>query len=846
MSLADTYSAEYQRLLPAALEEKLRGWLARCVGAALCLASAAGWLSILTWSAADPSLTLHRLAPTRNLLGYPGAVLSDLLLQTLGFATVFLLFPAIMWGLELLTAQRIAQFRSRAALLPFAVLALATGCSALPMAANWPLHSGYGGLLGDLFYNAVAGTAGAVTNGQGTGLVGLVLFSGGLAALAYCVGLVGQGGAVGMGAPEGDYRLHLPRFGWRARRAAAPVAAPVEPVFDANAPGLGESPPILEEPFQAAAMRPVPRSEREPALEPGSARQATGSTPAADEEIGGREPDFDLSTDLGSRAIAERFAPPGARRRPVPAVAPDLSAAPPPAAMPTSPPQRPQAGYRQPSLQLLKRPAAGRPGPELTKTVLRGTARLLEDVLADFGVKAEIRDIKPGPVVTLFEIEPARGTKTSRVIALADDIARSMSATGVRLAVIPGRNAIGIELPNARREPVLLRELLDSEAFRRLDAALPLVLGKSIAGEPVLADLARLPHLLVAGTTGSGKSVGLNAMVLSLLYRLSPEQCRIIMIDPKMLELSAYNGIPHLLCPVVTDPEKAVAALNWVVREMEERYKRMAHIGVRSIEVFNNRVRNARASGSALKRTVQVGFDRRTGKALYEVEQLALEPMPHIVVIIDEFADLMIAAGKEIEAALQRIAQMARAAGIHVIMATQRPSVDVVTGTLKANFPARIAYKVASKIDSRTILGEQGAENLLGQGDMLFSTGSAQPVRVHGPFVSDEEVDAVAAFLREHGEARYIDGVTDAPEDTPDEVSETVAPDDELYDKAVALVLRDRKAQPSQLQRRLGISYAAAARLIERMAVDGIVGPANSAGRRQVLISPGDSGATPD
>jgi S-DNA-T family DNA segregation ATPase FtsK/SpoIIIE len=843
VSLADTYSAEYQRLLPAALEEKLKGWLARCAGAALCLASLAGWLSILTWSVADPSLTLHRLAPTRNLLGYPGAVLSDLLLQTLGFAAVFLLFPAVMWGLELLSAQRIGQFRSRAALLPFAVLALATGCSALPMAANWPLHSGYGGLLGDLFYNAVAGAAGAVTNGQSTALVGLVLFSGGLAALTYCVGLVGQGGAASMGAPEG-YRPHLPRFVWRARGAAAPVAAPLEPVFSGTGePGLGETLPILEEPFQAAAMRPAPRPEREPALEPGVG-QAMGSTPGLHEETGGREPDFDLSTDLESSAIAARFAPPGARRRPTPVV-PEPPAVAPSVASPARPPRRPQAGYRQPNLQLLKRPAGGRPGPELTKTVLRGTARLLEDVLADFGVKAEIRDIKPGPVVTLFEIEPARGTKTSRVIALADDIARSMSATGVRLAVIPGRNAIGIELPNARREPVLLRELLESEAFRRLDAALPLVLGKSIAGEPIVADLARLPHLLVAGTTGSGKSVGLNAMVLSLLYRLSPEQCRLIMIDPKMLELSAYNGIPHLLCPVVTDPEKAVAALNWVVREMEERYKRMAHIGVRSIEVFNNRVRNARASGSGLKRTVQVGFDRRTGKALYEVEQLALESMPHIVVIIDEFADLMIAAGKEIEAALQRIAQMARAAGIHVIMATQRPSVDVVTGTLKANFPARIAYKVASKIDSRTILGEQGAENLLGQGDMLFSTGSAQPVRVHGPFVSDEEVDAVAAFLREQGEARYVEGVTDAPEDTPEDGSETVAPDDQLYDKAVALVLRDRKAQPSQLQRRLGISYAAAARLIERMAADGIVGPANSAGRRQVLISPGDAVAAP-
>jgi DNA segregation ATPase FtsK/SpoIIIE, S-DNA-T family len=495
-----------------------------------------------------------------------------------------------------------------------------------------------------------------------------------------------------------------------------------------------------------------------------------------------------------------------------------------------------EPGFKLPPLSMLKRPPAPKAVADQTQTALRGNARLLEDVLGDFGVKGEIKDIKPGPVVTLFELEPARGTKSQRIISLADDIARSMSQTAVRVAVVPGRNAIGIELPNAARQTVYLRELLESEQFRATDAKLPMALGKTIGGEPIIADLARMPHLLVAGTTGSGKSVGVNAMILSLLFKLSPDECRFLMIDPKMLELSIYNGIPHLLTPVVTDPVKAVAALNWAVAEMEERYKRMSKLAVRNIDVFNNRVRNAKKRGELLSRTVQTGFDNRTGEAIYEHEDIDAEPMPYIVIVVDEFADLMAVAGKEIEFAVQRLAQMARAAGIHLIMATQRPSVDIITGTIKANFPTRISFKVTSKIDSRTILNEQGAEQLLGQGDMLYAGGTGQILRVHGPFVADEEVESIGQFLRAQGEPQFIAGITDtgASESAPDtgaRISE-----DDLYDRAVAIVVRDQKASTSYIQRRLQIGYNRAADLIDRMERDGVISPASSTGRRMILV----------
>jgi S-DNA-T family DNA segregation ATPase FtsK/SpoIIIE len=502
-------------------------------------------------------------------------------------------------------------------------------------------------------------------------------------------------------------------------------------------------------------------------------------------------------------------------------------------------PRRADPVFKRPAPAMLKRSPPSKSGSEFSQTVLRGTARLLEDVLADFGVKGEVRDIKPGPVVTLFELEPARGTKATRIMALADDIARSMSATSARVAVIPGRNVIGIELPNSRRDTVGLRELIESPAFASADGVLPLTLGRSIGGEPVIADLARMPHLLVAGTTGSGKSVGVNAMILSILFRHTPDQCRFLMIDPKMLELSIYDGIPHLLTPVVTDPQKAVGALNWVVAEMEERYKRMSKLSVRNIEAFNTRVKSASERGEQLGRTVQTGFDPGTGQPIYEREDMDLAPMAYIVVVVDEFADLMITAGKDIETAVQRLAQKARAAGIHLIMATQRPSVDIITGTIKANFPTRISFRVASKIDSRTILNEQGAEQLLGQGDMLYTSGAGQMLRVHGPFVSDEEVEAVAAYLRTQGAPRYIESIADAQDASsgaePRGAGAGEDANESLYDRAVAVVLRDRKASTSYVQRRLSIGYNRAADLIERMEQEGLISAPNHTGRREIL-----------
>jgi S-DNA-T family DNA segregation ATPase FtsK/SpoIIIE len=466
---------------------------------------------------------------------------------------------------------------------------------------------------------------------------------------------------------------------------------------------------------------------------------------------------------------------------------------------------------------------------------------MLEAVLGDFGVRGRIVAVRPGPVVTLYELEPAAGVKSSRVISLSDDIARSMSAVAARVAVIPGRNVIGIELPNQRRETVYLRELFSAPEYEKSRAPLTLALGKTIGGEPVMADLAKMPHLLIAGTTGSGKSVALNTMILSLLYRMPPEHCRIIMIDPKMLELSVYDNIPHLLAPVVIDPKKAVVALKWAVREMEQRYAKMAKIGARGVEAFNERVRTARDKGEVLKRTVQTGFDRESGKPIYEDEILELEPMPYIVVVVDEMADLMMISGKEIEGAVQRLAQMARAAGIHLIAATQRPSVDVITGTIKANFPTRISFQVTSKIDSRTILGEQGAEQLLGQGDMLYMMAGGRIRRVHGPFVSDSEVEDVVKFLKTQGQPDYLDAVTEEPDEDEEESYDAYSGEsgDDLYDKAIAIVANERKVSTSYIQRRLMIGYNRAARLIERMEEDGMISKPNHQGKREILLPEG-------
>ena len=500
-------------------------------------------------------------------------------------------------------------------------------------------------------------------------------------------------------------------------------------------------------------------------------------------------------------------------------------------------------GFILPSVDLLDEPKA-QSKDNLTREMMDNISRKLESVLAQFGVKGKVVRVSPGPVVTLYEFEPAAGVKTARVIGLAEDMARNMSVVSVRMAVVPGTSVIGIEIPNKTRQTVYIKEIMNTTAFTDNTGTLPLILGKNIGGNPVLADLAKMPHLLVAGTTGSGKSVGINTMILSLLYRFTPSQCKLIMVDPKMLELSIYNGIPHLLTPVVTEPGKAVVALKWAVKEMDDRYKAMATMGVRNIEGYNKKIADTVAAGKTLTRQIQTGFDPETGRPIIETQEMDLTPLPYIVVIVDEMADLMLTAGKDVEIAIQRIAQKARASGIHLIMATQRPSVDVITGTIKSNFPSRISFQVTSKIDSRTILGEQGAEQLLGRGDMLFMAADVKPVRLHGPFVSDDEVERVVNFLKSQGEAQYNEAVT-IDEDTDVPVDEGAVFDrtamgggsgGDLYQQAVDIVLNDKRPTISYIQRKLGIGYNRAADLIDRMEQEGIVSKASPTGRREILV----------
>jgi len=479
----------------------------------------------------------------------------------------------------------------------------------------------------------------------------------------------------------------------------------------------------------------------------------------------------------------------------------------------------------------------------LSDEALEENARMLENVLDDYGVKGDIVSVRPGPVVTMYELEPAPGLKASRVIGLAEDIARSMSALSARVSTLPGRSVIGIELPNVQREKVVLREILAARDYGDSNVKLPLALGKDIGGEAVVANLSKMPHLLIAGTTGSGKSVAINTMILSLLYKLTPDECRLIMIDPKMLELSVYDGIPHLLSPVVTDPKKAVVALKWVVGEMEERYRKMSKMGVRNIDGYNGRVKDTLDKGEMFSKTIQTGFDDQTGEPVFETEEFVPKKLPFIVVVVDEMADLMMVAGKEIEACIQRLAQMARASGIHLIMATQRPSVDVITGTIKANFPTRISFQVTSKIDSRTILGEQGAEQLLGMGDMLYMAGGGKITRVHAPFVSDEEVEEIVNHLKTFGPPVYVNGVVEGnsvdKENSIDQVlglSSGSEGEDAEYDQAVAILLRDRKCSTSYIQRKMAIGYNKAARLVERMEEEGLVSQANHVGKRIILV----------
>jgi len=808
---------EKRRFLPGAVQTGLRRIVFGTYGLVIVAAACAAWASLVTWSVHDPSLNnATRIAP-KNFLGSWGAVVADLSFQSIGLASIILFLPLGAWGWHLLFGEAPDRRKMRLLAWPASVLVLAAALAALPQPKSWPLPNGLGGILGD-FIMAAAHVIGPFLPEAA------VAFVAGLAFLV--LGTMLLLFACGTSAPE-LVALWAPRTKISGEWANASLGAALHLAMHTHARfkrSFGRSREDADDANEA--NEDWPEQDVNGRIEPSFGAALYGDDEDFDEDEDEDEDEDGDITEPNFR-ITRGKAGDKKRHRSVKCADPDVP-------------------YEAPSLKLLQ-PAPSRKGRGISDEVLQENARELEGVLQDFGVKGEITNVRPGPVVTLYELEPAPGTKSSRVIGLADDIARSMSAVSTRVAVVPGRNAIGIELPNDRREIVMLRELFESADYDETDARLALALGKNIGGESMVADLSRMPHLLIAGTTGSGKSVGINTMILSLLYRLSPEQCKFIMIDPKMLELSVYDGIPHLLAPVVTDPKKAVVALKWTVKEMEERYKRMSKLGVRDIKGYNSRVLQAEAKGEVLTRTVQTGFDRATGRAIYEQEEMDYDTMPFIVVIVDEMADLMMVAGKDIEAAVQRLAQMARAAGIHLITATQRPSVDVITGTIKANFPTRVSFQVTSKIDSRTILGEQGAEQLLGQGDMLYMAGGGRITRVHGPFVSDEEVEKVVRHLKRQGVPDYLDAVTDdSDEEEGEGAGEAEYGDsgDELYDQAVAVVLRDRKVSTSYVQRRLGIGYNRAATLIERMENEGLIGAANHAGKREILVG-GDEAATP-
>ncbi|OUI96221.1 cell division protein FtsK [Acetobacter indonesiensis] len=827
-------------------------------GILLCLLACAVLVALATYNPKDPSFnTATGQAPT-NLLGMFGAVLSDTLLQGIGIAAVLPSFILMAWGWRfmshrLLGHESLVVFLLRLVailcLLPVSGALLAgipLQFTALPP-IHWPTEAGIGGGIGFSIAQTSL-SAGTAAIGPAGGMVVWIL------GLLLCCLLL----ALGTGLRRQEWLtlwrgfMTVIRFPGQMGMRFVRYYASRKPQTDRVATSYAGSGYATGEETSYAPSHASSRAlfedddEDDLSLAP---HTPPGTALALREDDGASKP---------------VTLPPALREDPAPQASPALAPHPAPVAQPAkngllgrlftgkengnSPASRNAAsakkgGWELPPLSLLK-PAPSHtqygPSPE----ALNATARMLEQVLADYGVQGTIVGMSAGPVVTLYELEPAAGIRSARVIGLADDVARSLSVLSVRIATVPGRNVIGIEVPNQTRETVYLSELLNQSTWQEDPAHLSLALGKDIAGEPVFSDLARMPHLLVAGTTGSGKSVGVNAMILSLLYRLSPDECRLIMIDPKVLELSIYDGIPHLLTPVVTEPPKAVNALKWVVREMDRRYRTMAHLQVRNIAGYNARAAEARADGEVVVRRVQTGFDPESGNPIFEEQSVTLDPMPYIVVIIDEMADLMMTAGKEIDACVQRLAQKARAAGIHVIMATQRPSVDVITGTIKANFPTRISFQVISKFDSRTILGEQGAEQLLGQGDMLFMQGGGRITRVHGPFVADSEVEQVVNFLKEQGEPIYDDDVLAEPvEEAPSGGGSKSGGggdggESDMYDEAVAIVTREGKASTSFVQRHLSIGYNRAAKLIEQMEKEGIISRADHVGRRKVLVGP--------
>ncbi len=861
------------------------------VGFGIFFALALAVAALATWNVADPSFSYATDNAPNNILGFPGAAFADLMMQFLGLASLVALLPVLAFALALIAGRKYDRVPARLAAWGGGTLLASATLGCFPAPLTWPIPNGIGGVIGDMILRFPALFVGAYPTGTVATVLGCIFTIPCAWLMLFASGLVGEAfedEAEDDDQPVAAVKARAKReeveedddedrfagflaFGalahyWYIAQARLRRLAGIKPrrrtdfdqPYDFNEDEFG----TLNEPVRARSAPVAPGRRMEPSLE-GPAERVTSprrvvSAPpiSSHDEDDDYDPPFDRDGMLPRPAgilpddDEDDDAPFVASRAPQTVNGVRVQQRVAPSATPPKPSARVAReaqgsfitpdGFQLPSVHLLNEPKAVARDASLSADALEQNARLLEGVLEDFGVKGEIIHVRPGPVVTLYELEPAPGIKSSRVIGLADDIARSMSAIAARVAVVPGRNAIGIELPNRNRETVYLREMIGSKDFEGSKAKLAMALGKTIGGEPVVADLAKMPHLLVAGTTGSGKSVAINTMILSLLYRYTPEKCRLIMIDPKMLELSVYDGIPHLLSPVVTDPKKAVVALKWTVREMEERYKKMSKIGVRNIDGFNSRVEQALEKGEVLTRTVQTGFDRHTGEAMYETEEFDLQPIPYIVVIIDEMADLMMVAGKDIEGAVQRLAQMARAAGIHVIMATQRPSVDVITGTIKANFPTRISFQVTSKIDSRTILGEQGAEQLLGMGDMLYMAGGGRIQRVHGPFVSDTEVEDIVAYLKTQGQPQYLDAITADDDEDGDGAGpagmSNLAESDDPYDQAVAIVLRDGKASTSYVQRRLGIGYNRAASLIERMEQEGLIGPANHAGKREILV----------
>ena len=765
----------------------------RGAGLALVLSAFAALIALASYSSSDASLNNANVNDVGNWLGPLGAVAADLMLQIFGIAALAFLAPQFVWGGRALRGKSIKYAMWRLVAWPLGTITVAAGLGLFPQPATLPAGAG--------------------------GMIGIAAHG-----LSMHAAQVWQMPMLSWALPLGLLLAGLPLAFLATGLRLMPIVAGVQSI-----------------PSGAVWLWDLVRKPR------------FGSSNHHDDDEDDADHEYE-DDDEGAYHVGDDEESPGAiRPEPIAAtrlaerqsnrVKRDMRGTEKPAKRADKQPALNLASgdYELPALGLLAEPVAVKDTHTLSDEALEENARMLEAVLADFGVKGRITAVRPGPVVTLYEFEPAAGVKSSRVISLADDVARSMSSVAARIATISGRNVIGIELPNQFRETVYLREMFASPDYEKARAPLSVALGKTIGGEPVIADLAKMPHLLVAGTTGSGKSVGLNTMILSLLYRMSPAQCRLIMIDPKMLELSVYDGIPHLLSPVVTDPRKAIVALKWAVREMEDRYRKMSKMGVRGVEAFNERVRKAKDKGETLKRTVQTGFDRETGKPIYEDENLEFEVMPYIVVVVDEVADLMMVSGKEIEGAVQRLAQMARAAGIHLIAATQRPSVDVITGTIKANFPTRISFQVTSKIDSRTILGDQGAEQLLGQGDMLYMAAGGRIKRIHGPFVSDHEVEDVVRHLKAQGTPEYLDAITEEPDEEGDDPYSMLGggngnSGDELYDKALAVVARDKKASTSYIQRRLQIGYNRAASLIERMEQDGVVSSPNHKGVREVLL----------